>query len=170
MASSPENLVIGLDLGGTSMVAGLVDRQLEVTKRIEEETPTASQEALLTNILTVIDRLRSHAHAPVDAIGCGIPSMIDRARGRAVMSVNIPLKDFDFVDFMQDRTGLPVFIDNDANVAALAEVRGGAAKGAAEAILITIGTGSGGGILPGGRGYRGATGSAAELGHMVVEA
>ncbi|MEK7817633.1 MAG: ROK family protein, partial [Actinomycetota bacterium] len=129
MASAPENLVIGLDLGGTSMAAGLVDRQLEVTERIEEETATASQEALLTNILSVIDRLRSRAHAPVAAIGCGIPSMIDRARGRAVMSVNIPLEDFDFVDYMRKKTGLPVFIDNDANVAALAEVRGGAAKG-----------------------------------------
>lgn len=170
MASSPEKLVIGLDLGGTSMAAGLVDRQLDVTGRIEEETPTEKQETLLTNILAIIDRLRMSAGVPVAAIGCGIPSMIDRRRGRAVMSVNIPLKDFDFVDYIREKTGLPVFIDNDANVAALAEVRGGAAKGASEAILITIGTGIGGGIITGGRVYRGATGSAAELGHMVIEA
>lgn len=151
------------------MTAGLVNRQLEVSDQIVQETPTASQEALLDGIVHVISTLAERAAGPITAIGFGIPSMIDRARGRAVMSVNVPLKDFDFTAFMKEKTGLPVFIDNDANVAALAEVRGGAAAGAREAVMITVGTGIGGGIITGGKLYRGATGSAAELGHMVVD-
>lgn len=169
MAPNPRTLVIGFDLGGTNMAAGIVDGHLTVLDSIELSTPTHSQGELLAGMLSIVRDLSSRAPGPVAAIGFGIPSMIDQTRGRAVMSVNIPLANFDFVDYMRDKLGLPVFIDNDANLAALAEVRAGAAKDAREAIMITLGTGIGGGIIIDGHVYRGATGSAAELGHIVID-
>ncbi len=164
-----EEYVIGFDLGGTHMAAGLVDASLNVASSLESKTPTGGQAELLAGILTLVRELIARAPGPVAAVGFGIPSMIDQKHGRAVMSVNIPLADFDFVDFMRAEIGLPVFIDNDANAAALAEARAGAAKGAREALMITMGTGIGGGIIIGGEVYRGATGSAAELGHIVID-
>lgn len=169
MVPNPETLVIGFDLGGTNMTAGLVDGRLEVIDSVRMKTPAASQADLLAGILAMVRELSSRAPAPVASVGFGIPSMIDQKRGRAIMSVNVPLADFDFVDFMAGELKLPVFIDNDANVAALAEVRAGAAKGARQVIMITMGTGIGGGIIIDGQIYRGAGGSAAELGHMVID-
>lgn len=170
MASNPETLVIGFDLGGTNMTAGLVDGRLEVFDSVRMKTPAASQSHLLAGILSMVRDLSCRAPAPVASVGFGIPSMIDQKRGRAIMSVNVPLADFDFVDFMTGELELPVFIDNDANLAALAEMRAGAAKGARQVIMITMGTGIGGGIIIDGQIYRGAVGSAAELGHMVIDA
>ena len=170
LPDTTEKIVIGVDLGGTTMTAGLLDSKLNVLQRIEQESAVSSQDALLASIEETIHRLVAASPAPVTAAGFGIPSMIDQARGRAVMSVNIPLADFDFVDHMSNRLGLPVFIDNDANAAALAEARSGAAAGARQMIMLTLGTGIGGGIIIDGEVYRGATGSAAELGHMVIDA
>jgi glucokinase len=105
----------------------------------------------------------------VAAIGFGLPSRIDQRRGRAVASVNVPLADVDFRDRMRQRHGLPVRIDNDANAAAIAEWHVGAARGAHHVVMLTLGTGVGGGLILGGAPYRGATGSGAELGHIVLE-
>jgi glucokinase len=105
----------------------------------------------------------------VEAVGFGIPSLIDQRTGRAVIAVNLPLIDVYFAEVMTERLGLPVFVDNDANMAALAEHRAGAAVGCSEVVLLTIGTGIGGGLVLGGELYRGAIGSGAELGHMVIE-
>jgi glucokinase len=86
-----------------------------------------------------------------------------------VIAVNLPLADVPFGDLMAERLEIPVFVDNDANAAALAEHRAGAARGANEAVVLTIGTGIGGGLILRGELYRGATGSAAELGHTVID-
>jgi glucokinase len=103
------------------------------------------------------------------AVGLGIPATIDHDRGVAVSAVNLPIKDLAVRDLATERVGLPVFVDNDANLAALAEHLYGAARGADNAVMLTIGTGIGGGLILGGRLYRGATGAAAELGHTVIE-
>lgn len=169
MNTNPEILVIGVDLGGTTTAAALVDADLNLLDQIEIQTVTSNQSALLESITGLVGELSARASGRVAAVGFGIPSMIDQTRGRAIMSVNIPLADFDFVDYMSARLGIPVFIDNDANLAALAETRAGAARGASEVIMITMGTGIGGGIIMNGRVYRGYTGSAAELGHMVID-
>lgn len=169
MAADQKRVVIGVDLGGTNMSAALVDSGLNILDSHRQKTETASQQALLDNLTTAITKLIDGSPDPVAAIGIGIPSMIDQQRGRAVMSVNIPLADLDFVSYVEGRAGLPVRIDNDANVAALAEARAGAGAGARQVIMITVGTGIGGGIIIDGRVYRGATGSAAELGHMVID-
>lgn len=164
-----ERIVIGVDLGGTTTTAGLVNQQLQVLETVEQKTVTVSQPELLESLVDMVAGLVSQAPEPVAAVGFGIPSMIDRSRGRAVMSVNIPLEDLDFVAFMTDKTGLAVYIDNDANTATLAEHRLGSGRGCSDMIMITVGTGIGGGIIIDNAVYRGATGSAAELGHMVID-
>ena len=169
MTSTSEKLVIAVDLGGTKTAAGLVNERLEVLDAVESRTVTSGQQALLESILAMVRGLVKRSPAPVAGVGFGIPSMIDQVHGRVVMSVNVPLADFDFVSHMQAELGLPVFIDNDANLATLAEARAGAARGAREALMITVGTGIGGGVIIGGKVYRGATGSGAELGHIVID-
>jgi glucokinase len=157
---------IGVDLGGTKILAGVVDRTGTVLRRHEVPTPTDSQESLLAAVEGAIAAVREDG---VGAVGVGIPSTIDQRAGRAVSSVNIPLADVDLRGRLRERLGLPVGIDNDANAAAIAEWRVGAGTGTSDMVMLTLGTGVGGGLILGGRPYRGSIGAAAELGHMVVE-
>ena len=104
----------------------------------------------------------------VVAVGFGIPSRIDQRAGIALGSVNIPLVDVPFRDVMRERLGLPVAIDNDGNAAAIAEWRVGAGRGTSDMVMLTLGTGVGGGLILGGKPYRGWIGAGAELGHIVI--
>ena len=158
--------VIGVDVGGTKIAAALVTREGSIEGRVEQPTDVASEEALLSQLDEVVQEVRSD---DVAALGFGIPSRIDQRRGRAVASVNVPLMNVDFRDRMRVQHGLPVAIDNDANAAAIAEWQTGAAQGARDVVMLTLGTGVGGGLILDGKPYRGATGSGAELGHVVVE-
>ena len=115
-------------------------------------------------------RAAREARPDVVAAGMGIPCTIDRQRGVAIIAVNLELADVPIRELMTERLGLPVLIDNDANVAILAEHRFGAARGARNAVMLTIGTGIGGGLILDGRLYRGSTGAGAELGHTVIDA
>jgi len=158
--------VIGVDVGGTKIAAALVTREGSIEGRVEQPTDVASEEALLSQLDEVVQEVRSD---DVAALGFGIPSRIDQRRGRAVASVNVPLMNVDFRDRMRAQHGLPVAIDNDANAAAIAEWQTGAAQGARDVVMLTLGTGVGGGLILDGKPYRGATGSGAELGHVLVE-
>ncbi|HYZ77724.1 MAG TPA: ROK family protein [Gaiellaceae bacterium] len=158
--------VIGVDLGGTKILAGVVDRAGSVERRRESPTPLDSQEELLQALARSVEDVLED---DVTAIGFGIPSTIDQRSGRAVTSVNIPLADLDLRAWMCERFGLPVGIDNDANAATLAEWAHGAGRGARHMIMLTLGTGVGGGLILDGRPYRGAIGAGAELGHMVID-
>ncbi len=155
--------VIGVDLGGTKILAGSIDVEGQVVDRHEVPTPTSSQEELLEAIAAAIEPLAGSA---VGAIGLGIPSVLDRSTGRALGSINIPLTDFSLHDLLGERFGIPVAVENDANVAALAEWKLGAGRGAENLVLLTLGTGVGGGVIMDGALYRGW----AELGHVVVVA
>jgi glucokinase len=155
-------LVIGVDLGGTKIAAGLVDGDGGVRERRERMTPTESQEALLEALEEAVAELLG---ADVAAVGIGVPSIIDRTTGRALGSVNIPLDDVDLDDRLRARFGLPVAIENDANAAAFAEWRFGAGQGASSMVMLTLGTGVGGGVVVGGQLLRGL----AEFGHIVIE-
>ena len=155
-------LVIGVDLGGTKIAAGLVDSDGVVHERRERLTPTESQEALLDALEEAVAELLG---ADVTAVGIGVPSIIDRTTGRALGSVNIPLDDVDLDDRLQARFGLPVAIENDANAAAFAEWRFGAGQRASSMVMLTLGTGVGGGVVFGGQLLRGL----AEFGHIVIE-
>ncbi len=160
--------VIGVDVGGTKTLFAVVTREGAIEARLERHTVVSTQEALLAELDSGVEELRA-AHPDTAALGFGIPSRIDQRSGRAVASVNIPLTDLAFRDRMRDRHGLPVAIDNDGNAAAIAEWKTGAARGASYVVMLTLGTGVGGGLILDGQPYRGATGSGAELGHIVID-
>jgi glucokinase len=162
------NQVIGVDVGGTKVLAAVVSRDGSLGARTEQPTDISSEEAFLGQLDAMVEELR-HGEPNVAALGFGLPSRIDQRLGRAVASVNIPLQHVDFRDRMRERHGVPVGIDNDGNAAAIAEWQAGAAQGADDVVMVTFGTGVGGGLILDGKPYRGATGSGAELGHVVVE-
>jgi glucokinase len=163
-----ERRVIGVDVGGTKTLAAVIAPDGTVEEQALQPTDVSSQDALLAGLDAIVDELR--ADRDVAALGFGIPSRVDQRVGRAVASVNIPLHGVDFRDRMHERHGLPVAIDNDANAAAIGEWRAGAAKGATFVVMLTLGTGVGGGVVLDGRPFRGTTGVGAELGHIVIEA
>jgi glucokinase len=154
--------VIGVDLGGTKILAGIVTRDGQVGHRREHATPVGSQDELLAGLDASVEELLDDE---VVAIGFGIPSPIDQRTGRAHQAVNIPLDaSVHFRDRMAQRFGLPVGIENDANAAAYAEFHFGAAREADTMVMLTLGTGCGGGAVLNGQLYRGW----AEFGHMVI--
>jgi glucokinase len=153
--------VIGVDLGGTKILAGVVDRNGHVERRREHPTPTATQEELLAGLDSAVEELMSDE---IGALGFGLPSPIDQRTGRAMQAVNIPLGDLDFRSRMAERFGLPVGIENDANAATYAEFHFGAGRDVANMVMLTLGTGCGGGAVIDGRLFRGW----AEFGHMVI--
>lgn len=164
--------VIGVDLGGTKLLAGVVDPALGVHHRTQRTVIGLDQRALIDVAIQAVDELRAATGGmAIEAVGFGVPVLIDRRRASptAVVGVNTPVHDLAFADVMAERIGLPVFIDNDGNTSALAEHRAGAARGASDAVVITLGTGIAGGLILRGELYRGAFGAAGELGHMVIE-
>lgn len=164
----PADCVVGVDLGGTKLLAAAVGADLGVHHRALRPVAEASQAELVELCIEAVEEARAAAPGPVRGVGFGIPCLIDQETGMAVMAVNLPIHDLRFRDVMRERIGLPVWVDNDANVAALAEQRHGAAQGASVVVALTIGTGVGGGIVLGGEIFRGSTGAGAELGHMVI--
>jgi glucokinase len=167
MTDSSRSPVVGVDLGGTSIKAALVSPQYEMLGRNAVPTDLRSQAALLDAIERLVASVASDANPA--GVGFGLPSQIDQRRGRVLDSTNVPLENLDFKDEMSRRLGIPVEIDNDANVACLAEVRIGAARGASDVVMLTLGTGVGGGLVLNGQLYRGSIGAGAELGHMSVD-
>jgi len=154
--------VIGVDLGGTKILAGIVDRDGRVERHRENPTPVTSQDDLLAALDRAVEELRDDGIA---AVGFGIPSPIDQRTGRAQQAVNIPLDaSIDFRTRMAERFSLPVGIENDANAAAYAEFHFGAARDANSMVMLTLGTGCGGGAVIDGKLFRGW----AEFGHMVI--
>jgi glucokinase len=160
---------IGVDLGGTKLLAGAVDRSLGVHHRLQRTVTGLQQRALLDMAVEAVAEIRESVGAEVDAVGFGLPALIDRRTGKVGVGVHTPLADLAFADVMTERLGVPVFVDNDGNNSALAEHRAGAARGAADAVVLTLGTGIGGGLILDGRLYRGWRGGAGELGHMEID-
>jgi len=160
--------VVGIDLGGTKLLGGVVDEHLEIHARVLREVHGMKQAEVVETTIGAVEELRA-AVPDVDAVGFGIPCLIDQATGTAVIAVNLDIQNYRFRDEMEKRLGLPVFIDNDGNVTTLVETRFGAAKGADDVVGLTIGTGIGGGLVLNGRLYRGHSGAGAELGHMVID-
>jgi glucokinase len=157
--------VIAVDLGGTKLLAGIVDEDGVVVRRNVRSTETGSEERLVAELEAAIEEFVDGGAA----IGVGIPSTIDQRRGLAVSSVNVPLDDLDLREHLTSRFGLPAAIENDANAAALAEHRFGAGRGTQHMTMLTLGTGIGGGLILDGRLYRGSIGAAAELGHITLD-
>lgn len=154
--------VIGVDVGGTKILAGVVRRDGQVERRRENPTPTSSEDVLLEGLDSSVEELLTD---DIVALGFGLPSPIDQRAGRALKAVNIPLADVDFRSRMAERFGLPVGIENDANAAAYAEFHFGAARDVDNMVMLTLGTGCGGGAVVDGKLFR----HWAEFGHIVVE-
>jgi glucokinase len=160
---------IGVDLGGTKMLVGVVDSARNVVYRATAPSMGLGQDELIATLGRELEAAVD-ARPEVVGVGLGIPSTIDRERGMAVTTVNLELADVPIRDLIAQHIDRPVILDNDANGAILAEHRFGAAQGAENAVMLTIGTGIGGGLVIGGEVYRGSSGAAAELGHVVVDA
>ncbi len=158
--------VIAMDIGGTKLLTGVVGRDGVVVERSIADTEQSSQDALVTQIEGAIE---AFVDDDVVGIGVGVCSLIDQRTGEAVSSVNIPIQGLRLRDRIQERFGLPTGIDNDANAAALAEHVFGAGRGTRHMVLLTLGTGIGGGLILNGELYRGAYGAAAELGHITID-
>jgi glucokinase len=165
----PARRTIGVDMGGTKLLVGVVDTELAVHYRAQRTLTGLDQSGVLDVAVEAVEEARAEAGGEIAAVGFGIPCLMDQRTGRGVIAVNLPLADIPFADIMAERLDMPVFVDNDANVAAIAEHRAGAARGANEVVLLTIGTGIGGGLILRGQPYRGAIGAAAELGHVVID-
>jgi glucokinase len=168
VAGVVERAVIGVDLGGTKLLAGAVDADLAVHHRTNRPVLGLDQNGLVQMVADAVEEVRTAVGGDIVAVGFGIPCTFDRRTGVAIQAVNAPLHDIVFHEVMASRLGLPVVVDNDANCAALCEVRVGVGAGCSELVLLTLGTGIGGGLVLGGEVYRGWLGGGAEMGHMVV--
>jgi glucokinase len=157
-----------VDVGGTKIAAAAVSGTSVVESH---ERPTVLDPAgILDEIEGAARELIKRTSAGVTAVGVGVPSQVHFATGRVMASVNIPLQGTPLRDELGSRLGLPVFVDNDGNCAALAEAYLAEDGPARNLVMYTMGTGVGGGIVIDGRVFRGATGVGAELGHVVVQA
>jgi glucokinase len=157
--------VIGVDMGGTKLSVATMENAL-LSEPVLRHTELTTGHALVEQI---VDAVRAVGRA--DAVGIGVPSVVEFATGTARHSVNVPLEGVPLRQLLSERLGVPVYVDNDANVAALAEAYDDDLRPIAGVlVMITVGTGIGGGIVINGRVFRGATGAAPELGHIIVAA
>lgn len=143
--------------------SGVVDRAGGVHARHEVESPGDSEEDVLRALDAAVEAVLEET---VEAIGFGVPANLDRRSGRVLKATNLPFDDFDLAGHARERFGLPVGVENDANAATLAEWKLGAGRGTSNLVLLTLGTGVGGGVVLEDRLYRGW----AEVGHMVISA
>jgi glucokinase len=164
----PPRRVIGIDAGGTKLLGGVVDEQLVVHHRVHRTWRGANRQETLDIFTDAVEEVRA-ASPEVEAIGFGIPALVEWEAGVSRWSNHLPLDGVPFRDLMSERLGLPVLVDNDGNASMLAEARNGAARGAQHAVMISLGTGIGGGLWLNGAVYRGASGLGAELGHVVLQ-
>ncbi|MDI6816214.1 MAG: ROK family protein [Actinomycetota bacterium] len=166
------SVAIGVDIGGTKIAAATVDRQGNIVSSHTISTPLQSSEAAVDAIAQLIETIKTASSGIVEVVGVGIAvaGTVDWAHGAIVQSPNLPFNDIKLCAIIEKSCGLPTVLDNDANLATFGEKRYGIARDANHIVGLTLGTGIGSGIICDGRLYRGATGSAAELGHMVITA
>lgn len=170
VAAVTAGCAIGVDVGGTKILVGVVDEHLGVLHRAHRSSQDMSRDELLGVLAELVAEAADSAPAAVVGVGFGIPGILDRRGGNVTVTQcpHLPLDGVPFEAVMAERTGLPVAVDNDGNCTMLAEWRHGAARGCRDAVTVTVGTGIGGGIVADGRLLRGATGGGAEIGHMVL--
>ena len=159
---------IGIDLGGTNIKGALVSAKGEILK--EHSIPTRvdlGPEAVAGRIGQVIAQL-SIGEDTVGGVGVGCPGTVDDASGIVRFAANLNFVNFDLRSALRAHTALPIHLGNDANAAALGEALFGCGRGAESTIVVTLGTGVGGGVVLGGKLLTGYTGAASEIGHMVI--
>jgi len=165
-------LYIGIDLGGTGIKAGVVDEQGRIL--IKDSCPTGAErgyEAVIHDMaMLALDVVKKGGYdmADVKAIGIGLPGVMDHRTGRVPFCTNLAWHDVPLVEEMAKYTDVPVFADNDATVAGLAESVAGVSAGCSDSVFVTLGTGVGGGVIINGKVFSGSHGAASEIGHMVT--
>jgi glucokinase len=155
---------IGIDVGGTKIACATLHAG-ELSESDLQHTELSSGDKLVDQLIGAVEQART---PETRAVGIGVPSLIEFATGRIRSSVNIPLKDVPLRELMTERVGLPVYVENDASCAALAEAFRDGRMAVPHLVMFTVGTGVGGGLVLNGRLYRGATGAASEVGHTVI--
>lgn len=161
-----EGEAIGLDIGGTKINAFRVARDGSILARSNAPTPAEDEEATLAKMIELAEDART---PDVVAVGVGAAGMVDSSRGVLRFAPNLAWRDLPIAARMRDALELPVLVENDASMAAFAEYRFGAGRGYRHLLLVTVGTGIGGGIVADGSLFRGAHGFASEIGHIIVE-
>ncbi|WP_151082727.1 ROK family glucokinase [Nocardioides cynanchi] len=159
-------LACGIDVGGTKIAGGVVDEAGRIIEELRVESPATDEEAIEQAIETLVAELR--ARHDIAAVGVGVAGYINRARSVVMFAANMAVRDLDLKADLEQRLDLPVFIENDANAAAWGEFQFGAGHDVEELLLVTVGTGIGGGVVLDGQLYRGAFGVGAEIGHLRV--
>jgi glucokinase len=167
---------VGIDLGGTKVAAAVLTATApggeggHLSASIQHPTELGSADALVDQLAAIVAEVCEVAGVgPLDGVGIGVPSVVDFDSGRVVDSVNIPLTNVPLRSVLGERLGTAIYVDNDATVAALAEAHDENLRMVSKhLVMLTIGTGVGGGLVLNGRIYRGATGGAAEVGHTLI--
>jgi glucokinase len=159
---------VGLDIGGTKIAGGVVTESGRVLDRTRVPTPPDDQAATLAALLALVDELWAR-NPGVEAIGLGAAGLVERPGGNARWAPHNTYRRMELRRLLHERTGLPTSVDNDANAAAWAESRFGAGAASGDLVLVTVGTGIGGGLVLDGGIYHGEHGFAGELGHLIVD-
>jgi glucokinase len=165
---------VGIDLGGTNIAAGIVNEKFEILHK--DSTPTLVQrpnEEIVADMGALVKKIIADAgltEKDIEAVGVVSPGVVDDKTGYVLNADNMGFKNFPLVPLLKTHLSIDkIYIENDANAAALGEAVAGAAKGARSSVMITLGTGVGGGIVDGGKLYKGFNSAAGELGHIVIE-
>jgi glucokinase len=160
------SLNIGVDIGGTKVAAGVVDKDGRIIEKVKRATPARNADASRAAILDVVRELLEHNE--IEAIGLGAPGFVDESRSTVLMTPNINWRHEPLRAVVEDAVGIPAVVENDANAATWAEARFGAGRGERHLVCVTVGTGIGGGLVLDGELYRGRWGLGAEVGHVRV--
>lgn len=162
------SVAIGVDVGGTKIAAGLVDDSGQVLARTRADVADKSPAGVVDAIARAVGELRGQVDADIVGVGVGLPAFLDTTREVAVVVPNLGWRDVPAGALLRDALATDVTLENDANVAAWGEYRFGAGQGVSDLVMVTVGTGVGGGIVMGGQLVVGAQGMAAEIGHMTL--
>lgn len=173
MQAKSEKLIIGVDIGGTAIKMALLSAEGELLLKREDPTPVAlGEDGVIGKVGEMIEQLLAQhgsGKEQVAGIGVGVPGPVDEPTGTVHHTVNLGWKNTPLKDKLEQLTGLPVYVDNDANCAALGEMWRGAGAGTSDLIAITLGTGVGGGVIANGRVIHGVNGVGGEIGHITME-
>lgn len=164
---------VGVDVGGTNLVAGLVDEKGRILNKTSCPVDKAMNDVELCRELVCLSRkaveLGGKGLDEIEAVGVGLPGQVDNEKGVVVRTTNMPFCNTPFRELFQSEWNIPVYLGNDANCAAVGEYMSGAAKDCDPVVMVTIGTGLGGGMVSKGKLFTGFANSGLEVGHMIVE-
>lgn len=160
------SISVGVDIGGTKILAGLVNEQGEILNKVRRKTPRTDSTGVLEVVAEVVSETISQVDGSIAGIGVGVAGPVDLSCSTVLFAPNLQWADVPARAILENATGLPVLVDNDGNTAAWGEAKFGAGRGSSSVITVTVGTGIGGGVVLNGELLRGAHGAAGEIGHM----